>query len=648
MELMERVPVGEPPRKNSAAAPASAVTLPCLLLCCAAFLAGYLVPTFPHTWLSSRVADSLPELLPTPHSYWSSQLQHVPRDAVCDGRYWDDLITVILTQDGRPTSSPFVGHRRLYRTLLKVLCGHPIVVGVSGTSVSAGHGVDFDTHRVYSALVYQWLLGVPLLPQASAHYHRGKLRHGYRNTGVGGLGTDLTSLCLSSFWSNSTGIFNRYIAPLDDPTPDPFAETSMQMAERVGASTVVADLVFVEFLANDYRWAKLKHAGGGSWTFTWNDTNAAAGANRSEDGDEDGGDEVKMDPGASMTRLLDGLVGYDETAIVLLNTLYATHEALDTIEEDYRPAADKYDIPVISYYRRWYGNRSSALQLEERALARFVRDRYMVDTDHFNDIGHHDIASFIIFHLQDALYRITDAIDTYTAANRSDAAPLGRVNTSVSPHWKLSAANGGGSETYCAMAFTVVQLLVQQLKNPLIARGFSFQEAPSDSVAKSFWKATTDGAELAFDCLSLVSRPPPLNVDRVYISYLGTWNPQAGVALIWITANVSFLINEGEGLHVVTDSVLINVTTPRRFDSHWALSQTTATAKNMQLYSASRLLKTAVHAGHLLLDQSAKLCISKGSGCAVEPQFHSLTLRVLTVDANKTFSFVGFFIRVRG
>ena len=279
--------------------------LPFLLLCCGAFLAGYLA----HSLLSgvspsrlvSTLAESLPaSLLPFKPSAvnWSAELRRIPREEVCDGRHWDELITAILTGEGRPTSTPFVGHRRLYRTLLKVLCGHPIIMGVSGTSVSAGHGVDFDTRRVYAALVWQWLMTIPLLPQASPIYHQNKLSHGYRNTAVGGLGSDLTSLCLTGFWSNTTGIFNNYAPPSVDPSPDPFAETSTQMAERVGASNVVADLLFVEFVANDYRWAKLKHVDGGSLTFTWNYTNAAEHDGYVDEGEEpeEAGDEVKMDP----------------------------------------------------------------------------------------------------------------------------------------------------------------------------------------------------------------------------------------------------------------------------------------------------------------------------------------------------------------
>ena len=329
---------------------------------------------------------------------------------------------------------------------------------------------------------------------------------------------------------------------------------------------------------------------------------------------------------------------------MLLNTIYATTEVLDTIEEDYQPAVEKYDIPVISIYNRWYGSRSFASNLEQMALARYVRTRYMVDNDHFSDCGHYDIASFVILQLQEALHRITAAINATPL--KSDAASRGDDDSPVSPLWTLSSADGGGSETHCAIAFNVLQLSVEQLKAPLIARGFAFEEASGASVAKMIWRATGEGAELAFDCLALASRRPPLNVDRVYMSYLGTWSPQAGAALMWISADVTFRISRGDGVSLTTNVASINATTPRRFDSHWALSQTTATAKSLQLYSPIRLLNVAVNA-NLSLDSSVQLCLSERRRCVVEPQFHTLTLHVLTVDFNKTFSFVGFFIRVR-
>ena len=155
--------------------------------------------------------------LSTQDDDYSRTLSHIPLSAACDARYWTDIIRVTRqlelqeAEQTRPSSSPpsltlsQLGAHRLHRALLKALCGHPITLGVSGTSISAGIGVDGDVWRVYAYYVWEWLNRLPLLPQASAVHHARKLRHGYRNTAVNAVGTDLTGLCLSDFWANTTG-----------------------------------------------------------------------------------------------------------------------------------------------------------------------------------------------------------------------------------------------------------------------------------------------------------------------------------------------------------------------------------------------------------------------------------------------------------
>jgi hypothetical protein len=138
-------------------------------------------------------------------------------------------------------------------------------------------------------------------------------------------------------------------------------------------------------------------------------------------------------------------------------------------------------------------------------------------------------------------------------------------------------------------------------------------------------------------------------VDGVFVSYLGSWSPAVGAALFWLTAELSLQVAVNASLSMRSPTLLLNVSTPRVYDSHWTQAQTTATVKDLQLYAPHRLLAEALAGGWSgeAVAASLSACLSKSSGCSVLPRFQSLTLLVLTLSDNRTFSFVGLFVRVR-
>lgn len=603
-------------------------------------------------WMKPLITEQIqPSATCTPTLDYTSLLTHINRGSVCSARHWDDLITIILDVkattdcDSNNSSdslieltrkhSPNSGQRRLYHTLLKVLCGHPIEIGVSGTSVSAGHGVDFDVNRVYVHHVWQWFNQLPLLPQALPLYHTHKLKHGYRNTAVAGVGSDLAGLCLNTFWSNTIGIFNKYIASDVDPTPDVFGLTSRQLAAETKRGSILPDLLFVEYLANDFNFIELK----GSWYFAWIDKNQSLSNSTMQD------DIDFSDPVANMERLIDGVFDHSATTPILLNTIIVNNGVIRTIEDIYNPVSSKYDIPVISYYNRFGvfdGHHHITTDAEQSAIAGFVRTKLLVDSDHLNDAGHMDLALYIIERLRLEIHRITYVINSYTN-NRVDTPDHALQNQTT----QLLLT----SETYCAISFSYAQLQVATFQNPLVHQNFYFVIEKGNKGQWLSWKA---GAELAFDCFAIIPQTTTQqslmyssDIKQVSFSYLSSWNATFGKAMVWIASNVSFVITHASNTTFIpfsTVGVMLNTSTPRIYNSHWELPQTTAVVKTLQLRSHRNLLDNAMTMWRHSMYMEVVVCISSPS-CHVQLFFHTTTLHVVNLIQDMRFSFVGLYVQ---
>ena len=589
-----------------------------------------------------------------------------------------DFVLSVHHNEAEPRPASAVGRRRLYRALLKALCGHPLLVGVAGTSVSAGQGVDWDVRRTYGQLVWQWLEALPVLPEADAlHRHdsgQRRLHHGYRNTATSGMGSDLAGLCLSSVWSNSSGVQRAAVRPDADPLPEPGGLTAEQQALRTGRDALLPDIALVEFLANDFDFIKLQ----GSWYFGWSEQQATPGNASSSNSSSNatssssssgGGDGLELNAVSNMRRLLSGMLAHGETAPVLVNTVLFASEQLQTVEAVYAPTVTALDVPVVSWWERWYRlgeNDTLTADREQSATAQLVRQRLMIDAHHLSEQGQVDLGFLITQQLQQHVHRLTAAIHrlTYNASSRDangtlifpPTAPLlPRTNVSEQP------PSAPAQDTYCAIAFNAAQLRKDWLMRPLLQRNFTWQVAHGD---KGSFTAETAGALLAFDCLSLLpdsvssaTRPPA--VDAVFVSYLGSWSPAVGSALLWLTAELSLRVVFDAALlsaaapssaaaPLLSPRLQLNVSAPLVIDSHWAAKQTTATVRDVLLFEPRGLLAAALAAGWDAAASGPLLtaCLQPSSECGITPRFHSLTLQVLTLQDNRTFSFVGLFVRV--
>jgi hypothetical protein len=601
---------------------------------------------------SSPLSASTPPLVRFDTDY-IARLSHIPLLSVCDGRYWDTLISVLLSIDQQqiddetaripgspPSSSSTEGYRRLYSALLKVLCGHPVLVGVSGTSVSAGHGVDYDSHRVYAYMVWEWLQKVPLLPQASSVYHSKKMSHGYRNAAVLGVGSDFASVCLSGTWSTTTGILNNVIWPDVDPSPDPAALTAAQLAWMQGRDAVLPDLLFIEYLANDFHFVAT-----GSDIFSWakEADNSQQTTGRQQKKAEEEGREVEetgVDFGnaaTNMQRLLSSALAHSATAPILINTFWANDTALSTIEEVYHTATDMYGIPVVSWYRRFYDDATYGRSGEAAPIASTVRNHLLVDGVHLNDAGHLDLALHIIIQLQKKLHRIITTIHTYMPEERNTAVVMTADHLSPVTSSIFSEVTG---DNYCSISFSFAQLAVNFFQHPLHHYHFTY----NNDTTKTHWFSSTSDAHLVYDLRSFLPSLSPsssIPIDTVSVAFVKSWSAEFGAALVWVEADVTISVVATDGTRVTGGRMSVNASVPHVFEAHWSLPQSTTVVKKLPFRSGRSLLKEATGVSETGVVEGAE-CV-KGSGCVVVLDYWRLWLHVRNAVEGKKFQFTGVF-----
>ena len=365
---------------------------------------------------------------------YRARLSHVPRANICDARHWDSFVSVLLDMEASvrddsgmdvARAEPLVDSstHRLYRALLKALCGHPVEIGVMGTSVSAGRHHENDVSLVWAHTVWQWLQWQPSLPQARSGSVN-ELKHGYRNVAVAAQGSDLASTCLGQFWAKTTGIRNKVIDLGTDRNPDPYGLTASQLAAQLGREVVLPDILFLEFTAND--WGFVTHQSSpdvvdvdtanssalvhpsqaalcdSSWD---GDDGAAAPAAAAEAAGADGEcgqassshDQQFGNATRNMEALVAGAVSHRATATVLVNTVLAYPEKLQPVISLYKAVSDKWQLPTVDYYDRWMsavpaGTDDAVLH----GYYQLILDKWHLDYVHLNQLGHDDLGMYVI------------------------------------------------------------------------------------------------------------------------------------------------------------------------------------------------------------------------------------------------------------
>ena len=582
-------------RDHSIGRPCKAAQLKLFLV-----LAGLMTIALLLCW--PQVAQSYQMRTKTPSVKWGE---------LCDGRQWVAAVSQLAEQSAfsaNQDSAGGLGSRRLYQTLLKVLCGHPIVLGVVGTSVSGGTGVDFDVHRVYAYTVWQWLQSLPMLPIAR---RQGRPRHGYQNAAVSGTGSDLLGLCLNSFFSLQTGVKNKLIEVEADPSPDPFGPTSVQLAKATGSKSALPDLLFVEFTANDYNSIKA----GESPYFGWQNN---SGTHQADHSVEVGNAETNL------RRVIRKALAQKATAPFLVNTVVLesnqTELLLGEIDGIYTPVIRDFDLPSVSWYRRFVPSELSSSSQWQHTVAHVVSQHYMSDHTHLNNAGHVDLALLIIAYLQRGINHILSKHSTGTAPSRPHLSPdLDRsISSSRVPDGLEEGINPNAS--YCALCWAQACINREAFEEPLHISDFTRDERRTRyGDPKVSWMANTTSAELIWNCSTFVpdATTVPL-IAAVAVSFLRSYAENMGSAEVWITAVRRSLSSKGQ---LITESE-IAVSAVHLLQGRWALPQSTAVVANLPL----------------LLPRSAR------SNSADEPV--DFLLHVRNVEQGKRFHLIGVFVDV--
>ena len=540
---------------------------------------------------------------------------HVDWSDVCDSRYWEAIINVVLATHPQRDHSTVSQHRakdsgtrRLYRVVLKLLCGHPIIVGTAGTSVSCGHGGGLlhgiDDPHLFSKLVHRYLTNIRPLTQLAQHsaaeattYSNSSL--GFWNGCMAGSGSDTASICLGSIFDahslQSAGrahASTTLLPPLHDPRPDlrhPQYLPSAEYARHYNLSSVIPDLLLVEYVANDAR----------SMTGR---TLATPGMSREK------AKQVKID---NMDRLLHRIWEYPTAAPLLVNTVWADHET-DTfiaLEHVYSAAQARHNIPSLDM-RRHLGLNSSlnvSRPLSPTEYATFkLWSNQLFDADglHPSLYGHRSIAHMITGYLSLLMDDLMDTITHFSSVARCPGLYCSEANSSVhecaaallnssaGATFEESAAarvwhHPASENAVCAMRWSLSVndgLLIDHAA--VSSHMFEWrQESSKLSRNKWAWSTQSRGAWLDFR-LATVSGGQAVT-DFSFAFLRSDWSNMSTSARVWITGTRS------------ADNTLVNMSDVHYVSSKWSFRQSTIAVQSIPFSlpqsEVQRLMEPVVH-----------------------------------------------------
>ena len=216
------------------------------------------------------------------------------------------------------------------------------------------------------------------------------------------------------------------------------------------------------------------------------------------------------------------------------------------------------------------------------------------------------------------------------------------------PAWMEAEMERG--DVYCSIAYGNARLNPLTILYPHSQVGFTLE----DVFGKAHWLATEAGALLEFDCRTFMPQLPSdaaLPVSHISVSYIKSWNPVMGSALLWAAGNVSLVVQDAAGLNRTVPLGTVNITNTHRLHSRWALRQTTIVVNSLimrtpyQLWRSASRQQQSSGSGSELVGCLPMADSTAVSSCSVHVLLHDLYLRVHNYEQGKNFSFVGAFLR---
>ena len=519
---------------------------------------------------------------------------------VCNSSQWETIINVVLSsheqRDHSTASQPQAkdsGTRRMYRVILKLLCGHPIIVGATGTSVSCGHGSlpqrKEDPH-LFVRMIHRYLSSIrPLIAiNDTMTTNAANSSLGYWNGCMGGSGSDTASVCLGSIFdarsfytahqqpdATSQLPMSTFLPPSDDPSPElrhPQYLTSAQYATHYNLSSIVPDLLLVEFVANDAR------ATGGRTFGSVNLTRKQAL-------------QIKTD---NMARLLQRIWDFPTAAPLLINSVVSLKEVehFIAIEQIYSMAQAPHHIPSLDL-RHHLGLHSALSESEqlsptEAATWSTWGNELISDGLHPNLVGHLTVAIMFSRYFNQLINDLTDTMQYFSSlAGRIDSlAPADDMtvaleecsavllNSSGSAGFGVAASPHSWSHPYsedaiCAMRWSIA-LNADVLTDESVVSSYMFQyaeEASQKRLNKWAWSARVRSARLNIRLMPISQNQ---TVTGFSFAFLCSDSAEMSTsAMAWISATRP---EDGQSVNV-SDIVTVN--------SKWAWRQTTITVKEV-------------------------------------------------------------------